>query len=74
MKLTFPLRNCQRRSYVNAVRYKMYCAKRGKCEAKQLPPCKSSLRKHVQRANYYCMIWREALTPMVDIPDPVTHE
>ena len=58
---------------VNDVRCKMYCAKRGKCEANQLPPCKSSLRKHVQRANYQCRIWRETLTPMVNIPDPVTH-
>ena len=59
--------------HVNAVRYKMYCAKRGKCEANQLPSCKSSLRKHVQRANYQCRIWREALTPMVNITDSVTH-
>ena len=51
----------------------MYCAKRGKYEAKQLSPCKSSLRKHVQRANYQCKIWREALTLVVNIPDPVTH-
>ena len=29
--------------YVNAVQYKMYYAKRGKCEAKQLLPSKSSL-------------------------------
>ena len=37
---------------VSAVQYKMYCAKRGKYETNQLPPCKSSLRKHVQRANH----------------------
>ena len=58
---------------VNAVRYKMRCVIRGECEANQLPPCKSSLRKHLQRANYQCRIWREALTPVVNIPDPVTH-
>ena len=58
---------------INAVRYKMCCAKRGKCEANELPPGKSSLRKHVQRANYQCKIWREALTLRVNIPDPVTH-
>ena len=58
---------------MNAVRYKTYCEKRGKCEANQLLPCKSSLRKHVQRANYQSRIWREALTSMVNIPDPVKH-
>ena len=58
---------------MNAVQYKMYCAKRGKCEANQLPPCKSTLRKHVQRANYQCRIWRESLTSIVNIPDQVTH-
>ena len=34
---------------------------------------KLSLRKHVQRANYQCRLWREALIPMVNIPDPVAH-
>ena len=58
---------------MNAVRYQMYCAKRGKCEANQLPPCVSSLRKHVQRANYQCRTWREALALKVNIPDPVSH-
>ena len=34
------------------VQYEMYCAKRGKCEANQLPRYKSPSRKYVQRANY----------------------
>ena len=58
---------------VNAVRYKMHCAKRCKSEANQLLSCKLSLRKHVQRANYQCRIWREAFIPMVNIPDHVTY-
>ena len=37
---------------VNAVQYKMCCAKRGKCKANQLRRYKSPLRKYVQRANY----------------------
>ena len=60
--------------HLNAVQYKMYSAKRSKFEANQLPPCKSSLQKHGQRANYQCRIWRETLTPMVNIPNPVTNE
>ena len=41
---------------VNVVRYKMYCAKRDKCEANQMPSCISSLRQHVQRANYQILL------------------
>ena len=37
---------------VNLLRYKMYRAKGGKIEPEELPPCRSSLKLHVTRANY----------------------
>ena len=46
---------------VNLLRYKIYCSKRGKMEADELPPCRSSLRKDIQRANYQTKIWRLSL-------------
>ena len=58
---------------MNAVRYKMYCAKRCKCEANQLPTCKSSLQKHEQGTNYHYRIRGEAFALMVNIPDHVTY-
>ena len=50
--------------------YKIYCAKCGKCEPQQLPPCRSSLRKHVDRANFQARIWKSAMIPNEDVPCP----
>ena len=35
----------------------------------QLPPCRSSLRRHIKRAHYQALIWRSA-TENREIPDP----
>ena len=60
-------------SDVNQLRYKIYCAKRGKIEGEQLPPCRSSLRKHVDRANYQCRIWKLSLRSLYEVPSPTLH-
>ena len=42
---------------INVLRYMIYCSKRGKRECEQLPPCRSSLVKHISRANSQTRIW-----------------
>ena len=51
----------------------MYCAKGGKIEAEELPPCRSSLKLHVTRANYQASIWHRAIMPCPDIPYRKSH-
>ena len=46
---------------VNLLRCEMYCAKGGKIEPGELPPCRSSLKLHVTRANYQAGIWNRAM-------------
>ena len=36
---------------VDVLRYEIHCARGGKVEPEALPPCESSLRLHVTRAN-----------------------
>ena len=43
---------------VNALRYNMFCSKKGEIESHQLPPCRDCLLLHAQRANYQAAIWR----------------
>ncbi len=38
-----------------------------------LPPCKSSLLRHIQRANYVARIWRQSSRPMMQIDTPTLH-
>ena len=38
-----------------------------------LPPCSSSLRKHVTRANYVARVWRMAQYPIMALEDPRFH-
>ena len=38
-----------------------------------LPPCGSSLRKHVTRANYVARFWRNAQHPIMALEDPQFH-
>ena len=38
-----------------------------------LPPCKSSLEKHILRANYVARISRQARKPIVEIEEPQNH-
>ena len=35
---------------VNDLRYAIFCAKRGKIELHQLPPCRDTLQKHSKKA------------------------
>ena len=43
---------------VNSLWYELHCAKGGKIEPEALPPCQSSLRLYVSRANYQAAVWR----------------
>ena len=38
-----------------------------------LPPCQQALKKHIMRANYQAMIWRQAYIAHPDIPHPSCH-
>ena len=38
-----------------------------------LPPCQTSLERHIRRANYVARIWRQASHPMMNIQDPQFH-
>lgn len=40
------------RSCVDLLRYQLHCAKGGSVEPELLPPCRSSLKLYVLRANY----------------------
>ena len=55
------------------MRYKIYCAKRGKVECEQLPPCYNSLQKHIARANYQARIWRLSLHANQELESPDGH-
>ena len=55
---------------VDVLRYEIHCAKGGKVEPEALPPCESSLRLHVTRANYQAAIWKRAIVLLPVIPSP----
>ena len=38
-----------------------------------LPPCRKSLRLHIQRCNYQTLIWNKANEPNPAIPSPAGH-
>ena len=38
-----------------------------------LPPCRSSLRLHIQRSNYIARIWRQANLDVMDLEPPQNH-
>ena len=58
---------------VDALRYQIHCDRGGKVEPEALPPCESSLRLHVTRANYQAAIWRGAIILRPVIPSPHGH-
>lgn len=58
---------------MDVLRYEIHCAKGGKVEPEALPPCQSSLRLHVTRANYQAAIWKRAIVPLPVIPSPGGH-
>ena len=58
---------------MDLLRYELYCAKGGKVDPEALPPCRTSLRLHMKRANYQAAIWRRAVIPHPDVPSPHGH-
>ena len=50
------------------LRYVLFCQKKQKNEL--LPPTSDSLLQHLKRANYQAFVWRKALTPIQDLPQP----
>lgn len=58
-------------SDVNQLRYNLFCSRKGETESHQLPPCKDSLTKHVQRANFQAAIWKRSLQADPQTPSPV---
>lgn len=59
--------------HVNALRYNLFCARKGEIESHQLPPSRDCLKQHAQRANYQSAIWRRCLQQNPHIPNPVGH-
>ena len=55
---------------VDSLRYELHCARGGKIEPEALPPCQSSLRLHVSRANYQAAVWKRATEACPDTPSP----
>ena len=56
---------------INDLRYRLFCRKQSKNET--LPPTADSLKLHIQRANYQCLIWKNALNAKPDLPSPIGH-
>ena len=54
-------------SEINQVRKEMFLASKKSLDT--LPPTKDALDLHIQRANYQCLVWKQALTPIQDLPD-----
>ena len=38
-----------------------------------LPPCSSSLRKHIQRSSYVANLWRQASHPLISVGNASEH-
>ena len=66
---------CQRN--VNAVRKKLfdnkYLNQNKVMDISLLPPCRSSLRLHILRANVVARIWIQANQPLIELPDFSQH-
>ena len=43
-------------SDINELRYELFCSRKGKIDSSLLPPCRNTLRKHIDRVNYQCWI------------------
>lgn len=63
--------------HVNEARSAIFWKKMNKerkvADLSLLPPCSSSLRKHVTRANYVARLWRKAQHPIMALEDPQFH-
>ena len=58
-------------SSIDALRYNVFCARKGDAESHQLPPCQYCLRKDTIRANYQAAIRRRSLISDPETPDHV---
>ena len=67
----------KRLSSVNRVRkiifWRSYSRDNKVIDLSLLPPCQTSLERHIRRANYVARIWRQASHPMMNIQDPQFH-
>lgn len=52
---------------------RLFCAKHGKIDSNQLPPCADTLKMHSLRANYQAAIWRRSLKNCPQVPTPHDH-
>ena len=57
----------------NDLRFKLYCSKQGKLEAKSIPLCLDCLKLHSRRASFQAFVWRQCLVPKPIIPSPLDH-
>ena len=66
-----------KKSRVNEARYELFHRKYAKqnkvVDMSLLPPCKSTLEKHLQRANYVARIWKCCDISNTDYPHPSHH-
>ena len=58
-------------SSIDALRYLVFCARKGDAESHQLPLCQGCLRKHTIRANYQAAIWVRSPVNDLETPDYV---
>ena len=56
---------------IDALRYNVFCARKGDAESHQLHHCQYCPRKHAIRANYQAAIWRRSQINDPETPDPV---
>lgn len=56
---------------MNELRYTLFCSHKGNIESHQLPSCKDSLAKHLQRANFQAAICKRCLQTHPQTPNPV---
>lgn len=56
---------------INDLRYHLFCVKKGNIESHQLPPCRDTFQKHIQRANYQAASWRRCLEQDPSVRSPV---
>ena len=60
-------------SDINELRYELFCFRKGKIDSSQLPLCRHALRKHIDRVNYQCVIWKSCFEQYPMILEPQEH-
>ena len=60
--------------YINILRYRLFCAKKGDCHYVKLPLCQSSLKQHCLGTNYQSKIWRDCIADEFFVPTPEGHD